>query len=192
MHAGQVRWHSIRCQPTEPRACHTGTAFDVDRGTTRGPSTYPSQKSDAIGTIYDAAIDPSVWPRALEHMCKTIDASFGSITIVDPHGSDVRVISRWVGDPLWLAKLDAQYAVMMAFMSVLDRFEVGEPFSMPMAAEILGDPDVWSSEFVTDWQPPPGSRIRPAWSCNAPPIDWPQWRLVPAFGVDSFLPQSSK
>lgn len=114
--------------------------------------------SDVIGLIYDSAVDPKQWPRALEHMCGLIDSGFGSITIADPGLPNFRFVSRWGGDPYWVDLLDHKYANMMPFASVLDRFDIGLPFNLAMAAEMLGDADVWNGPFNTEWAVPAGVR----------------------------------
>jgi DNA-binding CsgD family transcriptional regulator/PAS domain-containing protein len=119
---------------------------------------HPShqQLSNVIGSIYDSAVDPRQWPTALEGMCGLVDAFFGSITIANPVISSFRFVSRWGGDPYWIDLLDRKYANMMPFLPVLDRFEVGAPFNMAMAAAQLGDDTVWDSPFVTEWANPAG------------------------------------
>ena len=112
--------------------------------------------SDVIGSIYDSALDPGLWTQALEGMCGLVDSFFGSISIADPRVSTFRFVSRWGGDPYWIGLLDQKYANMMPFASVLDRFEIGQPFNMSMAAELLGDASVWDGPFVTEWANPAG------------------------------------
>jgi hypothetical protein len=85
--------------------------------------------SDVIGAIYDSAIEPDRWSCALQAMCGLIDSFFGSLTIVDSLQPSVRLASRWGGDPYWIDLLDRKYASMMPFISVLDRFAIGQPFN---------------------------------------------------------------
>ncbi len=47
---------------------------------------------------------------------------------------------------------------MMPFLPVLDRFGIGQPFNMTMAADLLADPAVWHGEFATEWAQPAGVR----------------------------------
>ncbi len=108
--------------------------------------------------IYDSAIDPALWPRALEGMCGLIDAFFGSLTVFDRSLESVRFLSRWGGDPYWIDLLDRKYANMMPFLPILDRFELGQPFNMMTAAGYLGDPEMWNGPFVTEWAGPAGLR----------------------------------
>jgi DNA-binding CsgD family transcriptional regulator len=89
-------------------------------------------------------------------MCGLVGAFFGSITIANPVISSFRFVSRWGGDPYWIDLLDRKYANMMPFLSVLDRFEIGQPFNMAMAAAQLGDDTVWDGPFVTEWANPAG------------------------------------
>jgi DNA-binding CsgD family transcriptional regulator/PAS domain-containing protein len=114
------------------------------------------QLSKVIGAIYDSAIDPQLWPVALEEMCGLVGAFFGSITIASPASSTFQFVSRWGGDPYWIELLDRKYANLMPFLPVLDRFELCEPFNMAMAAAYLDDDSVWDGPFVTEWANPAG------------------------------------
>lgn len=114
--------------------------------------------ADAIGSIYESAIDPSMWPLALHRMSGLVDAFFSSIVVLDHPGTSIEVHSRWGGDATWIDLLDRKYAGRMPFLPVLDRFRVGQPFNMTMAANLLADPAVWHGEFTTEWAQPAGVR----------------------------------
>lgn len=114
--------------------------------------------ADAIGSIYESTIDPSTWPQALRSMSGLVDAFFSSIVVLDHSTSSIQVHSRWGGDTMWIDLLDRKYAGMMPFLPVLDRFGVGQPFNMTMAADLLADPAVWHGEFTTEWAQPAGVR----------------------------------
>ena len=114
--------------------------------------------SDVIGTIYDSAIDPDRWSNALQEMCGLIDSFFGSLTIVDSLRPSLRLASRWGGDPYWIDLLDRKYANMMPFISVLDKFDIGQPFNNMMMMEQLGDTHVMDGPFTTEWATPAGVR----------------------------------
>ena len=114
--------------------------------------------SDVIGAIYDSAIDPDRWTFALQEMCGLIDSFFGSLTIADSLRPSIRLASRWGGDPYWIDLLDRKYANMMPFISVLDRFDIGQPFNNLMMMEQLGDSQVMNGPFVTEWATPAGVR----------------------------------
>lgn len=43
----------------------------------------PDQLSAAIGKIYDSAVEPALWPDALEACCGLIGATFGGIDLYD-------------------------------------------------------------------------------------------------------------
>ena len=121
---------------------------------------HPGQSdlADAIGSIYDSTIDPTTWPLALRSMSGLVDAFFSSIVVLDHPGASIEVHSRWGGDTAWIDLLDRKYAGMMPFLPVLDRFGVGQPFNMAMAADLLADPGVWHGEFTTEWARPAGVR----------------------------------
>lgn len=114
--------------------------------------------STVIGSIYDSAVDPQLWPRAVEGMCGLIDSFFGSITLADPKVPNYLCVSRWGGDPYWIDLLDKKYANLMPYIAVLDRFEPGEPFNLSMAANYLGGAEAANGLFTTEWAIPAGVR----------------------------------
>ena len=64
----------------------------------------------AIGLVYDSALDPAVWPAALEAMCGLIDGCcYGFISVMDPPRHANRLAREWCADadwPKWRKLLD--------------------------------------------------------------------------------------
>lgn len=71
-------------------------------------SISANELSAMVASIYDAAIDATLWPRAIDIICQTLGFATGLISVISlPDGK--AVISQNVGfDPAWLARF-AEY-----------------------------------------------------------------------------------
>jgi hypothetical protein len=61
--------------------------------------------SGLIGTIYDCAIDPTLWPDTIAGICGATDCCAGIIAVMNLDSLDARLIQNWNHDPDWLARL---------------------------------------------------------------------------------------
>ncbi len=74
-----------------------------------------SSLHETIGLIYDSALDPAVWPRALEAMCLQIDGCHGSISVLDTTRRQISFATEWSSTPdwpTWRKLLDEKYAAL--------------------------------------------------------------------------------
>jgi DNA-binding CsgD family transcriptional regulator len=55
----------------------------------------PERLSHLIGMIYDCAIEPDHWPRAIAEICETIGCMSGIILLIDLHRSQHRLAYAW-------------------------------------------------------------------------------------------------
>src|SRR5450432_1567215 len=58
------------------------------------------QFSEVIGTIYDCAIDPHLWPSAIEQVGRLIDGINGVVMVVDTVENRSRFYVDWNVDPI--------------------------------------------------------------------------------------------
>jgi hypothetical protein len=86
----------------------------------------PEQLSDVIGKIYDSAIDPALWPLALEGSCRLIGATLGTVGIYDCHQKSISWGIQWGGDPYWIKLLEEKYSAIMPFWPIMHLHELGE------------------------------------------------------------------
>jgi hypothetical protein len=72
------------------------------------------EMSQLVGCIYDAAIDPEAWPRAITVICQTLSFQTGVVSVIAlPSGKSL--ISEVVGfDPDWMARLPDYEADLVA------------------------------------------------------------------------------
>ena len=118
----------------------------------------PETLSGVIGRIYDSAVDPALWPIALEAMCGLIGATLGTVTVIDFKQHSIRFAADWGFDPYWKKLHDEKYAALMPFYAVFPLFEVGETANTQMMMDKLGDQNARQSPFFTEWAEPAGYR----------------------------------
>jgi PAS domain S-box-containing protein len=114
--------------------------------------------STVIGKIYDCAIDPALWPGALESMCALIGATHGTVSLLDFKQQTIRFATQWGGNPYWMQLLTEKYAQLMPFYRMLHLLDVGQVANTQMMMDKLGDQNVRQGPFFTEWAEPAGYR----------------------------------
>lgn len=114
--------------------------------------------TDVIGQIYDSAVDPSLWPAALEGCCGLIGGNLGSVALFDLRQQTTRWATQWGGDPYWMKLYEQKYAAMMPFWPNLHREEVGSIKNTRGMVEALGgdEEEIRKRPFFTEWAAPAG------------------------------------
>jgi len=114
--------------------------------------------SETIGKIYDSAVDPSLWPNALESCCGLIGATLGSVALYDLPQKTTRWTTQWGGDPYWMKLLEEKYGAMMPFWPILHLEEVGSIKNTREMVEVLGgdEEEIRKRPFFTEWAAPAG------------------------------------
>jgi DNA-binding CsgD family transcriptional regulator/PAS domain-containing protein len=120
----------------------------------------PDQLSAAIGKIYDSAVEPALWPEALEACCGLIGATFGGIDLYDLENQKKSYTARWGGDPYWMELLNSKYARLDPFWEIYPTFEVGDVANTAILLERLGadEDEIRQLPFFTEWAEPAGYR----------------------------------
>jgi DNA-binding CsgD family transcriptional regulator/PAS domain-containing protein len=120
----------------------------------------PESLSDVIGKIYDSAVNPALWPVALEGACGLIGATHSYIGIYDSDRWGMRYGPQWGGDPHWMKLYREKYGEMMPFWKIIPKFDVGEVISSRRTVEIAGgnEEEIRKSPFFTEWADPAGYR----------------------------------
>jgi DNA-binding CsgD family transcriptional regulator len=109
--------------------------------------------SALIGTVYDASIDPSLWPDALAHACRFLDCKFGVIGAADVLHQDLSFVFQWGYEARdWQSYMENYHHKnpnnLLAF-----RTQIGQVLSAATAPRYE---EFLSSEFYTDWAAPLG------------------------------------
>src|SRR5215213_9511041 len=118
----------------------------------------PEKLSTTIGKIYDSAVDPALWPDALESACGLIGATLGTIAIYDFRQISARWGSQWGADPLWMKLYTEKYAAMMPFWPAMPLEEAGDITDTRRLCEKIGisTEEFRQSRFFLEWAKPAG------------------------------------
>jgi DNA-binding CsgD family transcriptional regulator/PAS domain-containing protein len=96
------------------------------------PAIELDQFSDLISTVYDCAIDPHLWPTAIEQIARLIDGSGGLILMIDLIENRSRLYVDWnVGAALGQTFSEHYYADN-PLNEAFPKFEVDEPYNIAM------------------------------------------------------------
>ena len=90
----------------------------IETATLRSPAHQEEQDaliaahrlSELIGSIYDCAIDPELWPQTIGKICGELRCALGVIQLVDLERSQVRFVKTWNFDMAPLLQQDPGYA----------------------------------------------------------------------------------
>ena len=115
----------------------------------------------AIGLVYDSALDPAVWPTALEAMAGLIGGCSSGIMVHDPARREIRLAMVWnnLPDwPKWRRLFEEKYAAIMPFYESLAKFEIGAVHNTADMADMVGLKDYYQHAFFQEWAFPSGLR----------------------------------
>lgn len=114
--------------------------------------------SAVIGKIYDSAVDPALWPDALESACGLVGATMGSVAIFDFRQIAARWGAQWGGDLAWTKLYQEKYAAMMPFWPAMHREEVGDISDTRRLCDKIGisTEEFRQSRFFLEWAKPAG------------------------------------
>jgi DNA-binding CsgD family transcriptional regulator len=109
--------------------------------------------SNVIGTIYDCAVDPQHWPKAIETIARLIDGNNGFILVFDTVRNEPRLYADWNVDAESMRLYREEYHQENPFHEGFSRYEIGEPYSIPAVM----DPADWlKSRVYTEFGKPRG------------------------------------
>jgi hypothetical protein len=92
--------------------------------------------SELLGTIYDAALDPGLWPAMLARYCAELDAKAASVHVVNPVTGQVSLFVEHGTSPEWTELLLTKYARMSPIGGAVLMF-VGVNFSALSAGDFI-------------------------------------------------------
>jgi PAS domain-containing protein len=102
------------------------------RGDGTGEGVPLERLSDCIEAIYDSAIDPDLWPVALEKVCRLVNGLNGVIMLADmlPAGGQLRFQRAWNVREDDMGVFAAEYARDNPLTPLFGRFAVDEPYNV--------------------------------------------------------------
>lgn len=119
----------------------------------------PEKLSIVIGKIYDSAVDPALWPGALEATCGLIGATVGVIALYDMRNKIVRMPYYWGGDAEFIRSYES-FASFAPFWSAYPHYQVGQYACTRDLMERAGlaEDELLNMPFFKDWALPSGLR----------------------------------
>lgn len=109
--------------------------------------------SQLIGDIYDAALEPSLWPRALEGICGFVGGSMANIFWQDVIGKSAKKFFEWGNDPHYTQLYMDTYARINPLFPAAYSFPVGQVFRQ---SDLIGDDEMHETRLYKEWMKPQG------------------------------------
>jgi DNA-binding CsgD family transcriptional regulator/PAS domain-containing protein len=114
------------------------------------------QYSRLIGSIYDCAIDPSLWPGTIATICGITDCMAGAIRVCDLENARLHLVQSWNYDAAALAEMSAHAAGIAAFWSAVPNLRT-RPLDEPASVRReLPHELIETSRYNIEWASPRG------------------------------------
>ncbi len=109
--------------------------------------------SQLIGDIYDAALDPALWGRALEGVCGFVGGSQANIFWQDVIGKAAKKFFEWGNDPHFTRLYMETYAKINPLFPAAYGFPVGQVFQQ---SDVLSFAEMHETRLYKEWMQPQG------------------------------------
>jgi DNA-binding CsgD family transcriptional regulator len=112
------------------------------------------QVSQLIGDIYDAALDPALWPHVLEHTCSYVEGVAAAIMSHDSAHKNAQFYFSWGDDPHYSKTYHETYVKLNpAITTAVLQVKVGEVSSY---LDMIPRDEYQNSRFYKEWAGPQG------------------------------------
>ena len=112
-----------------------------------------SNLSELIGDIYDAALDPTLWSRALERTCSFVGGSSAALFWHDAAAERSAVLHLFNEDPHYTQLYFSKYFPMNPLFPAATFFDAGAVYTSP---DVMPFAELHKSRFYTEWLKPQG------------------------------------
>ena len=116
-------------------------------------SPDPERLSALIGDIYDAALDPELWPSVLQAICGFVPGCMANIYSQDAIDKTANRYFTWGHDPHYVSLYLETYAGLNPMLPAQLFFPAGEVYSM---ADIISHAEMRETRFYREWLEPQG------------------------------------
>jgi PAS domain-containing protein len=116
-------------------------------------SPDPERLSALIGDVYDAALDPELWPSVLEAICAFVGGPMANIYAQDAIEKTANRYFTWGHDPHYVSLYLETYAGLNPMLSAQLFFPAGEVYSV---ADIMPHAELRETRFYKEWLEPQG------------------------------------
>lgn len=113
----------------------------------------PGQLSTLIAEIYDASLDPGLWPSVLQAICGFVGGSMANIYSQDAIDKTTNRYFTWGHDPHYVSLYLEQYAALNPLLPAQLFFPAGDVYSM---ADIISHEEMQETRFHKEWLEPQG------------------------------------
>jgi DNA-binding CsgD family transcriptional regulator len=111
------------------------------------------QISQLVGDIYDAALEPAMWPRALEGICGFVGGSMANIFWQNVAAKTAGELYEWGNDPHYTQLYMETYAKANPLFPAAYFFPVGQVFSQ---CEVMPYEELHGTRLYKEWMQPQG------------------------------------
>jgi DNA-binding CsgD family transcriptional regulator/PAS domain-containing protein len=111
------------------------------------------QISCLIGGVYDAALEPELWPSALGGLCRFVGGSMANIFWQDVVGKAAKKFFEWGNDPHYTQLYMEKYARLNPLFPAAYSFPVGDVFSQ---SEVMPFEELRETRIYKEWMKPQG------------------------------------
>jgi DNA-binding CsgD family transcriptional regulator/PAS domain-containing protein len=111
--------------------------------------------SDLIGSIYDCAVDPGLWPTALEAVCEALDSAAATLAVADFVTGEERALVNVGISEEYLSLYRERYQCVDLFLHGLMLQDVDQP---ARSADLVSDEELLKSRIYREWAAPQGFR----------------------------------
>jgi DNA-binding CsgD family transcriptional regulator len=91
--------------------------------------------SEIVSTIYDCAVDPHCWPKAIERIAGLVEGVNGGIVVFDTIANQNRFYAYWNVDADLMRAYNEKYHADNPLHEGARRYDVEEPFNVPMVMD---------------------------------------------------------
>jgi DNA-binding CsgD family transcriptional regulator len=112
-----------------------------------------SALSELIGEIYDAALDPTLWTRALERSCAFVGGASAALFWHDAATERSAVLHLFNEDPHYTQLYFGKYFPMNPLFPAATFFDAGVVYTSP---DVMPFAELHKSCFYTEWLKPQG------------------------------------
>jgi DNA-binding CsgD family transcriptional regulator/PAS domain-containing protein len=114
-----------------------------------------AEKSALIGSIYDCALEPDLWPATLQRVCKAFGGHSAGIVLLDFVGAGDRLVRDWGPTTDWAERmggvLDSVKRIHRQFLGMRGA-RLDEPIVLPR--DLAPQVNVFSTPFYQEWAQP--------------------------------------
>jgi len=114
-----------------------------------------AEQSSLIGSIYDCALKPDLWPAALQKICAVLEGHSAGIVVLDFQGPGDRLVRDWGPTTMWGERMagvfDSIKRIHRQFLGMSGE-RLAEPILLPR--DLAPQVNVFTSPFYTEWAAP--------------------------------------